>query len=105
VLDIVEGLVHDPLVAMNATVAAVFRSLGIDHPPTLIVDEVDTIFGSKRVAENNEDLRGLLNAGFQRGKDALRCVGPSKPPPCSRPSAWPRSQASEDCRTPSLTAA
>jgi hypothetical protein len=80
VLDIVEGLVHEPLVTMNATVAAVFRSLGVDHPPTLIVDEVDTIFGSKRVAENNEDLRGLINAGFQRGKDALRCVGPSQIP-------------------------
>lgn len=80
VLDIVEGLSFDPLPTMNATVAAVFRSLGKDHPPTLIFDEVDTIFGSKRVAENNEDLRGLLNAGFQRGKDALRCVGPNQVP-------------------------
>jgi hypothetical protein len=79
-LDIVEGLSHEPLPVMNATVAAVFRSLGVDHPPTLIFDEVDTIFGSKRVAENNEDLRGLLNAGFQRGKDALRCVGPQQVP-------------------------
>ena len=79
-LDIVEGLSHEPLPVMNATVAAVFRSLGVDHPPTLIFDEVDTIFGSKRVAENNEDLRGLLNAGFQRGKDALRCVGPQQTP-------------------------
>ena len=79
-LDVVEGLAHEPLPVMNATVAAVFRSLGVEHPPTLIFDEVDTIFGSKRVAENNEDLRGLLNAGFQRGKDALRCVGPQQTP-------------------------
>lgn len=41
---------------------------------------MDTIFGSARVAENNEDLRGLLNAGFQRGKAALRCHGPSQKP-------------------------
>lgn len=79
-LDIIEGLVHDPLATMNATPAAVFRSLAVDHPPTLIIDEVDTIFGSKRVAENNEDLRALINSGFQRGKDALRCVGPLQVP-------------------------
>ena len=79
-LDCIEGFVYDPLATMNATTAAVFRSLDSEHPPTLIFDEVDTIFGSKRVAENNEDLRGLLNAGFQRGKDALRCVGPTQTP-------------------------
>ncbi|HEX2301808.1 MAG TPA: hypothetical protein VHH34_25440, partial [Pseudonocardiaceae bacterium] len=73
-LDVVEGISHEPLPTMNATVAAVFRSLDRDHPPTLIFDEVDTIFGSKRVAENNEELRGLINGGFQRGKSALRCV-------------------------------
>lgn len=80
VLDIVEGLVHDPLVTMNASVAAVFRSLGGEHPPTLMVDEVDTIFGSARVAEQNEEFRGVLNAGFQRGKGTLRCVGPLQTP-------------------------
>lgn len=80
VLDVVEGLVCNPLVTMNATPAAVFRSLDCEHPPTLIFDEVDTIFGSARVAEANEDLRGLLNAGFQRGKPALRCVGPHQIP-------------------------
>jgi hypothetical protein len=79
-LDIVEGMVHQPLVTVNATPAAVFRSLGGEHPPTLVVDEADTIFGSKKVAENNEDLRALLNAGFQRGKPALRCVGPQQKP-------------------------
>ncbi len=38
------------------------------------------IFGSKKAAENNEDLRKLLNAGHQRGKPALRCVGPLQIP-------------------------
>ncbi|MGD9530021.1 DUF3631 domain-containing protein [Pseudonocardia sp.] len=77
-LDIVESLSYRPLVAANATTAAVFRSLAAEHPPTLLLDEVDTIFGSPRVAEQNEDLRGLLNAGFQRGKPSLRCVGPQQ---------------------------
>lgn len=77
VLEIISPLSHRPLATVNATVAAIFRSLGGDHPPTLIFDEVDSIFGSRKVAENNEDLRGLINAGFERGKPALRCSGPS----------------------------
>ncbi|MGE2715140.1 DUF3631 domain-containing protein [Mycolicibacterium litorale] len=74
-LEIVDGLVHAPLRAVNASVAYVFRSLGFDPPPTLLFDEVDTIFGSKRAADKNEDLRGLLNAGFQRGLPFGRVSG------------------------------
>jgi Protein of unknown function (DUF3631) len=36
--------------------------------------------GTKRAAENNEDLRALLNAGFQRDRPAWRCVGPLQIP-------------------------
>ncbi len=74
-LDIIEATCHNPLLTVNATTAAIFRSIGED-PPTLIVDEADTIFGTKKAAEQNEDLRGLLNAGHQRGRPAIRCVGP-----------------------------
>ncbi|HVK21354.1 MAG TPA: DUF3631 domain-containing protein, partial [Actinokineospora sp.] len=49
--------------------AAVYRSISND-PPTMLVDEADTIFGPK--AEGNEDLRGLLNAGHQRNRPAKR---------------------------------
>lgn len=79
-LDIIAGTCHRPLATSNATVAAVFRSIGADHPPTLLIDEADTLFGSKRAAEQNEDLRALLNAGHQRGRPALRCVGPNQIP-------------------------
>lgn len=79
-LDIIAGTCHKPLPSVDATVAAIFRSLGGDHPPTLIIDETDAIFGSKKVAEQNEDLRKLLNAGHQRGRPALRCVGPLQTP-------------------------
>lgn len=79
-LDVIDATCHDPLMSVNATVAAIFRSIGAnDQPPTLLVDEVDTLFGSKRVAEQNEDLRALLNAGHQRGRPALRCVHPVGP--------------------------
>jgi Protein of unknown function (DUF3631) len=73
-MDVVEATCHRPLITVNVTVAAVFRSIG-DDPPTLLVDEADTIFGSKRQAEQHEDLRGLLNAGHQRNRPALRMVG------------------------------
>jgi Protein of unknown function (DUF3631) len=78
-LDIIGGTCHQPLVSVNATVAAIFRSIG-DDPPTLIIDEADTLFGTKRAAEQNEDLRALLNAGHQRNRPALRCVGPAQIP-------------------------
>lgn len=79
-LEIVHALSHAPLKTANASTAAIFRSLEAEHPPTLIFDEVDTIFGSRMVAEKNEELRGLLNAGFQRGWPTLRCVGPQQEP-------------------------
>jgi hypothetical protein len=79
-LDIISGTCHQPLATVNATVAAIFRSIGGNHPPTLVIDEADTLFGSKRVAEQHEDLRALLNAGHQRGRPALRCVGPNQIP-------------------------
>jgi hypothetical protein len=70
-LDIVEGTCHNPLITVNASPAAVYRAIGTDTPPTLLVDEADTIFGGKN-AEANEDLRGLLNAGHQRNRPAIR---------------------------------
>lgn len=77
-LDILRELVAHPLVSANATVAALYRSIGDDpeYPPTIILDEADTVFGTRTKAEQNEDLRGLLNAGFQKGTPALRTVGP-----------------------------
>lgn len=74
-LEIVDALVYSPLRAVNATVAFVFRSLDSNPPPTLLFDEADTIFGSRGVADKNEELRGLLNAGFQRGLPFGRVVG------------------------------
>lgn len=80
-LEVVDALVHAPLRAVNATVSYIFRSLDRDGmPPTLLLDEADTIFGTKVKAEQNEDLRGLLNAGFQRGLTFGRTVGPNHTP-------------------------
>ncbi|MGH8883426.1 MAG: DUF3631 domain-containing protein, partial [Stackebrandtia sp.] len=71
-LDLVEALCHRPLMTVNASPSAVYRSIGLapDDPPTLLIDEADAVFGPK--AGENEDLRGLLNAGHQRGRPAIR---------------------------------
>ena len=71
-LDIVEATCHRPLITVNASPAAVYRSI-TDDPPTMLVDEADTIFGPK--ADSNEGLRGLLNAGHQRNRPAVRYDG------------------------------
>jgi hypothetical protein len=78
-LDLLNETVHKPVITVNSTAAAIFRSIG-DEPPTLLVDEVDTIFGSPKVAEKNEEMRGLLNAGHQRGRPVLRVVGKEHAP-------------------------
>lgn len=76
-LDVVTETVHAPLITVNASPAAIFRSITEDEPPTLLVDEADTIFGTVKAAERNEDLRGLLNAGHQRNRPTLRVTGPT----------------------------
>ena len=68
-LDVVEAVCHEPLITVNASPSAVYRSI-TDDPPTMLVDEADTIFGAE--AASNEDLRGLLNAGHQRNRPAIR---------------------------------
>jgi TusA-related sulfurtransferase len=81
-LDIVALLCFEPLMSTDASVAAIYRSIGDDdhQTPTLLIDEVDALFGTKVKAEQNDDLRGLLNAGWQRGRSARRCVGPNQTP-------------------------
>jgi hypothetical protein len=69
-LDVIEATCHDPLITVNISPAALVRSLG-DDPPTLLLDEADTVFGKKN-ADNNEDLRGILNAGHQRSRPYIR---------------------------------
>ncbi|RZT15214.1 uncharacterized protein DUF3631 [Kribbella sp. VKM Ac-2569] len=71
-LDMVEAMCHQPMMTANASPSAVYRSIGLtpSDPPTLLIDEADTIFGPK--AGDNEDLRGLLNAGHQRGRPTKR---------------------------------
>jgi hypothetical protein len=75
-LEVLATVVPHPMEAVNSTPAALFRSVGKDPRPTILFDEIDTVFGPK--AKENEELRGLLNAGHRRGKYAYKCVGDSQ---------------------------
>ncbi|MFJ2740331.1 DUF3631 domain-containing protein [Streptomyces sp. NPDC087440] len=76
-LDVLHEIVHQPMMTVNTSPAVIFRVIG-ENPPTLLVDEADTIFGPK--AGEKEDLRGLLNAGHQRNRPAWRVSGPEHKP-------------------------
>ncbi len=72
-LEVTEPLVPRPVEAVNVTPAYLFRKVADeDGRPTILFDEIDTVFGPK--AKDNEEIRGLLNAGHRKGAVAGRCV-------------------------------
>jgi hypothetical protein len=59
--------------AVNVSPTYLFRKVASeDGRPTILHDEIDTVFGPK--AKENEEIRGLLNAGHRKGAVAGRCV-------------------------------
>lgn len=71
-LEVMEPLVPRPVHAVNVSASYLFRKVSdADGAPTILYDEVDTVFGPR--AKENEDLRGLLNAGHRKGATAGRC--------------------------------
>ena len=73
VLEISEVLVPRPVESVNVTPAYLFRKVADEAGrPTILYDEIDTVFGPK--AKDNEEIRGLLNAGHRRHAMAGRCV-------------------------------
>ena len=73
-LEVTEPLVPNPVHAVNVTPAYLFRKVGDEEAglPTILYDEVDTLFGSK--VQDTGEVRGLLNAGHRRGAVAGRCI-------------------------------
>lgn len=72
-LEVTELLVPRPVEAVNVTPAYLFRKVSDpDGRPTILYDEIDTVFGPK--AKDNEEIRGLLNAGHRKHSVAGRCV-------------------------------
>jgi len=72
-LEVSELLVPRCVEAVNVSPAYLFRKIASEAgKPTILFDEVDTVFGPK--AKENEEMRGLLNAGHRKGAVAGRCV-------------------------------
>jgi putative DNA primase/helicase len=78
-LDVLSRLVPKPLVASSISAPALFRVIEAARP-TLLLDEAETY------ARNNEDLRGVLDAGHRRDGAVIRTVGDDHEP--RQFSAW-----------------
>lgn len=70
-LEVLELLVARPWRVTGASEAALFRKIAQSHP-TLLLDEIDAIFGSH--SERTEPLRAIINAGNRPGATVARCV-------------------------------
>ena len=73
-LNLLGKISHRPLLSSNISPAVLYRSIE-KWQPTLLIDEADTFI------KDNENLRGLLNAGHSRDLAfTLRCVGDDHEP-------------------------
>lgn len=70
----IKMMVPRALETENLTPAVLFRVVHAVQP-TLLIDEIDSLFGGGRDAAGRTEVRGLLNAGFTRGGTVLRTVG------------------------------
>ncbi len=67
-LDVLTKLTRRSIDVQNMTVATLFRLIE-EYAPTLLVDEYDSFL------RQNDELRGLINAGHKKGSQVPRCVG------------------------------
>lgn len=72
-LNLIGCLCHNPVSTSNITPAALFRYIE-QNKPTMLIDEADTFLS------RSEDLRGILNAGFESTGCVIRCVGQDSEP-------------------------
>ncbi len=72
--EVIAGTAHNVLRTINISPAALVRSIDEKDPPTLVLDEADSVFATRRGerSEGAEDLRGILNSGHSRGWPYVR---------------------------------
>ncbi|MFW2160452.1 DUF3631 domain-containing protein [Acinetobacter beijerinckii] len=72
-LNLIGCLCYNPVSTSNITPAALFRYIE-QNKPTVLIDEADTFLS------RSEDLRGIINAGFESTGRVIRCVGQDNEP-------------------------
>jgi len=73
-LEVTAPLVPNPIESVSASAAYLIRKISDqDGRPTLLYDEIDTVFGHK-AKNNNEETRALLNAGYRKHSTVGRCI-------------------------------
>lgn len=70
-LDVLELVVPQPIRMVLPSEAVLYTVVSQRPRPTVLLDEVDAIFGP-RTAEKYEGIRAILNAGNRRGSPVLR---------------------------------
>jgi hypothetical protein len=73
-LEALEVTCRDGMTVDDLTGASLFRFIEARRP-TLLIDEVDGIFGKKQ-NDGSEDIRKVLNSGYRAGKRVIRMGGP-----------------------------
>lgn len=69
-LEILKALTRNAEMASNLSASSLFRVIEATRP-TFLVDEVDAIWSGSK----NEDLRGVLNSGYEHNGSVLRAFG------------------------------
>lgn len=73
VLECLGNICSNPIQTINISPAALFRIIEQDGP-TILMDEVDTIFVGTNPGDSQEALRGIFNAGYKQGAKVQRCI-------------------------------
>ncbi len=75
-VELVESVVPRPESMIRPSEAVLFRTIDAKEP-ALLLDEIDTVFGTRgHEPKEHEGIRALLNAGNRRGATIPRSVGP-----------------------------
>jgi len=77
VLEVIDVLSHNPLLALDLSMSAFFRIVD-ENRPTILLDEVDAIFTGKSKSESTEDLRRVINNGYRVGAVVQRVGGTNR---------------------------
>lgn len=74
VLEILQELTPNPLFGINISPGVLWHAID-QNPPTLLFDEVDTLFGKKGSSSAYTQLRAIINGGHRASGRVPRLVG------------------------------